>query len=71
MAEYRRQVQMGRLYHDRTLVPHLKSEKISINEYTSPKALCKDIADFIMEYNSKGKYHSRDQQKIQPQVGGL
>ena len=29
----------------------LKTEKIYINEYNSPKALRKDLADFILEYN--------------------
>ena len=29
----------------------LKTEKIYINEYTSPKALRRDITDFIREYN--------------------
>jgi putative transposase len=29
----------------------LKTEKIYINEYHSPKALRKDLADFILEYN--------------------
>ncbi|MCR5088204.1 MAG: integrase core domain-containing protein [Oscillospiraceae bacterium] len=29
----------------------LKTEKIYINEYTSPKRLRKDIDDFIREYN--------------------
>jgi putative transposase len=42
------------------MVPQLKTELIYINEFGSPKALCRAIRDYIRQYNMVRPHEALD-----------